>query len=239
MRGKLALTNNVAALQSAFAALASRDPGIPGMGLVYGDTGAGKTTAVTWLVTRTQGIFVRAMSSWTPTAMLGRVMRELGAEPMHRRAAMLDFIADRLLQEQRPLFVDEADYLLRDAGLLDTLRDIHDLTGAPVVLVGMSGIERRLVHRPQLARRVSHWIEFKPSNLEDARTLADTVCEVGIDDELLHRLHAEAKGSIGLMTVGLSRIEALAKANGWGNVTDTHWGARRLFLGSPQPAAND
>ena len=232
MRNKLAPTKNVAALQLAYVALATREPGIPGMGLVHGYTGAGKTTAVTWLVNRTEGVYVRATSSWTPAAMLGKVMQELGADPMHRRSAMLDYIADRLMEKQRPLFVDESDYLLRNAAMLDSLRDIHDVSGAPVILIGMAGIDRKLIHRPQLARRISHWVEFLPSDLDDARTLADTVCEIQIDDELLARVHAEAKGSIGLMVVGLSRIEALAKANSWKCVSAAHWGPRKLFLGA-------
>lgn len=233
MRSVVAPTKNVSALMNAYTALESRGPGIPGMGLVYGYTGAGKTTAVTWLMNKTSGVYVRAISSWTPASMLARVMQELGAEPLHRRAAMSDFITARLIEKQRPLFVDEADYLLRDVNMLDSLRDIHDLAGVPVILIGMSGIERRLVHRPQLARRISHWVEFLPSDQADARTLTDAVCEVQIDDDLLARLHREAKGSIGLMSVGLSRIEALGKANGWKSITAEHWGPRKLFLGSP------
>ncbi len=234
MRNKLALTKNVAALQVAFEALVSRDVGVPGMGLVHGYTGAGKTTAVTRLVNRTRGVYVRATSGWTPAAMLARIMIELGAEPMHRRAAMLDFIAAQLAQQQRPLFVDECDYLLKHPAMLDGLRDIHDLSGTPVVLVGMQGIDRRLVHKPQLARRISHWVEFLPSDIDDARTLADTVCEVQLDDELVARIHAEAKGSVGLMAVGLSRVEAFAKGNGWKTMTSALWGRRKLFLGTPE-----
>lgn len=237
MRSKVAPTKNVAALQLAFEALATREPGIPGMGLVHGYTGAGKTTAVTWMVNRTRGVYVRANSSWTPTAMLGRIMRELGAEQMHRRAAMLDFIVARMSEMQRPLFVDEADYLVGNSAMLDTLRDIHDMSLMPVLLVGMSGIERKITHRAQLARRISHWVEFLPSDLDDARTLAETVSEVRLDDELLERVHRESKGSIGLMVVGLARIESMAKANGWSTVTGDQWGTRRLFLGAPIAAA--
>ena len=57
------------------------------------------------------------------------------------------------------------------------------------------------------------------------------MCEVDLDDELLARLHAEAKGSIGLMTVGLARIEQLGRANGWQLITADQWGDRKLFIG--------
>jgi DNA transposition AAA+ family ATPase len=236
MRNKLALVKNVAALQMAYEALEGRDAGIPGMALLFGATGAGKTTAIAWMVARTHGVYVRAAAAWTLNSMLSRVMAELGANPMGRNAAMVDYIVQQLAEHQRPLFVDEADYLMGDARMIETLRDIHDLSGMPVVLIGMQGIEKRLVHRPQLARRISHWVEFHPADLEDAATLADTVCEVKLDDELLQRLHREAAGSMGLMTVGLARIEALGKSNGMKTVTAEAWGDRKLFLAAPRGA---
>lgn len=232
MKNKLAVTKNVAALQMAYEALAGRDSGVPGMGLVHGYTGAGKTTAITWLVNRTRGVYVRANATWTASAMLGRMMTELGAEPLHRGgAAMVEHITHNLASEQRPLFVDEADYLVRDLKMLETLRDIHDISGMPVVLIGMDKIDLKLKSRQQLMRRISQWVEFLPSDEDDARILCDTVCEVEIAPDLLELLHREAKGSVGLMVVGLSRIEALARANGWTAVDATKWADRKFFLG--------
>lgn len=232
MRYKVAITKSVAAMQVAYEELASRSAGIPGMCLVHGFTGAGKTTAVGWMVNRTRGVYVRAMRTWTPNTMLSRLMAELGAAPLSRNAAMVDHIVSELTASQRPLFVDEADYLLKDGAMIETLRDIHDLSGVPVVMVGMEGIERRIKVRPQLARRISHWVEFLRSDLDDARTVTQTVCEVALDDELLEHLHRAAAGSVGLMVVGLARIEQLAKANGWASITAAHWGSRKLFLGA-------
>lgn len=231
MRNKLAITKSVAALQMAYTALETRGFGVPGMALVHGYTGAGKTTAVTWLVNRTRGVYVRAMRTWTPSTMLGRIMTELGAAPLGRNAAMVDFIVGALTEQQRPLFVDEADYLVKSGDMIETLRDIHDLSGVPLVMVGMAGIERRLVSRPQIARRISHWVEFLRSDLEDTGLVATAACEVTLDDELLARVHTESGGSVGLAVVGLARIEALAKANGWRTVTAEQWGPRKLFLG--------
>lgn len=231
MKKNMAMVKNVMALQAAFEALSGREHGVPGMGLLYGHTGAGKTTAATWLISNSNGVYARANATWTPNAMLGKLMIELGAEPLHNGgAAMVKHITDALMLEQRPVFIDEADYLLSNLKMLETLRDIHDISGQPVVLIGMEGIERRLVHRQQLARRISQWVEFLPSDAEDARILADSICDITVEDDLLQSLHDEAKGSIGLMTVGLSRIEALAKANGWKKVDADQWGGRRLFL---------
>jgi len=233
MRHTLAMVKNLSKLDSAYEALAGRAPGVPGMGLVYGFTGAGKTTALAWLVNRVHGVYLRATACWTPTALLGGLMVELGAAPLGRSAAMVAHSVGELAASQRPLFVDEADYLVRDARMLDTLRDIHDLSGVPVLLCGMEGLERQLVHRPLLARRITQWIPFLAADPDDARILADTVCEVAIANDLLETLHRDAKGSIGLMVVGLARIEALAKAQGWAEVDAAHWRSRPFFLGGP------
>lgn len=231
MKNRLAPVKNVAALQAAYEALECRDPGVPGMGLVHGQTGAGKTTAVTWLMNRTNAIYVRAAATWTPAAMLGKIMNELGAEQLARgSAAMVDFITTTMAQDNRPLFVDEADYLVSNLKMLETLRDIHDVSGMPVLLVGMANIEKRLAGRKQLLGRISQWVEFAGCDAEDAATLARTVCEVGIAPDLLSRVHAEAHGSMRLLVVGLSRIESLAKAQGWSQVTAEQWGGRKLFL---------
>lgn len=239
MKNRLAPVKNVAALQSAFEAAASRDVGVPGMALLFGNTGAGKTTTVTWLMNRVNAIYVRAAATWTPSAMLGKIMNELGAVPLSggRSAQMVDHITDTMANEQRPLFVDESDYLLSNLKMLETLRDIHDVSGQPVLLIGMAGIEKRLVHRAQLARRISQWVEFKPLDIEDAGIVAKTICEVAIAPDLLQHLHEQAKGSMGLMVVGLSRIEGLAKANGWATVDADQWGPRRLFLSNSPKVA--
>lgn len=231
MRRVLAPIKNVAALHTAYEALASRDAGIPGMGLVHGYTGAGKTTAVTHLINNMRGLYVRASAAWTPASMLGKIMSELGAEPLGRSAPMVDHITATLEGEGRPLFVDEADYLLSNLKMLETLRDIHDVSGQPVVLIGMKGIEKKLVHRQQLARRISQWVEFMPADLEDAALLASAVCEVKVGEDLLAHLHTEAKGSVGLMTVGLARIESFARSNSHNSIDLKRWGNRQLFIG--------
>lgn len=239
MRNKLAVVKNIIHLQSAYQALASRDHGIPGIGLVYGYTGFGKTTAIAWLCNQVNGVYVRALGTWAPGTMLGTIMQELGAEPSYgNNAGMVQHIAQQLAQHNRPLFIDEGDYLLQNPKMIDTVRDLHDVSSAPVVLIGHDGFEKRLVHRKQLARRISQWVEFRAADRADARTLTDTVCEVEIEDDLLDRLHEEANGSMGLMAVGLSRIEALAKANGWKKVDAERWGNRQFFLSRAPKGGN-
>lgn len=234
MRYRLAPVKNVTRFFDGYGALANRDLGIPGIGLIYGNTGAGKSTALAYQVNQVNGVFVRATAVWTPSTMLGAICKELGNATHTQNARMLEVICEQLALSNRPLFVDEADYLLDNLKMLESLRDIHDTTSVPVILAGMAGIERRITRRAQFSRRISQWFEFEPLDLEDTRLLSDTVCEVPVAEGLLSRLHTAAKGNIGLMMVGLARIEDQGKRQHLDEIGDEDWGDRPFFLSRNQ-----
>lgn len=224
MKRQFALVKNAVKLTEAFQSIEKRGPGMPGMGVIHGETGAGKTTAVAWLVVQHDGIFIRANATWTPSSMLECLCLELGGSGFGKCSKMVDFIIERMAEGNRPLFVDEADYLVGNTKMVETLRDIHDLTGNPVFMIGMKGFDRRIYGRKQLSGRVYQWVDFRPAGIEDARTLTKTVCEVEVDDPLLKALHKRAGGSMRLMVIGLSKIESFGKTNGHGLVTLKIWG---------------
>jgi DNA transposition AAA+ family ATPase len=234
MRHELAKTKNVRLFISAVGELRNRPLGVEGMGLLWGEPGEGKTTVVAYAANTMDGIFLRANACWTVTAMLGALVTELGGAPRARRSVMMDDISQRLMNQERVIFIDEADYLFRQTEMLDTLRDIYDLTGAAVVLIGMERIARTIQDRGRFARRITQWVEFKGVDLDDARTLADTVCEVKLADDLLEHLHREAKANVGRMVVGLARIEQMAKTSGLETVTLDDWADRPLYFDQPK-----
>jgi hypothetical protein len=122
----IAQTKNLVQISEAAEALASRTPGLPGIGLVWGMTGAGKTTAACWLRDRVNAIFVRAYATWTPSAMLGAICLEAGLPRRGSCAAMVEAIVGRLVE---------------------TLRDIHDVSFQPLILIGMADFHRRVSQR--------------------------------------------------------------------------------------------
>ncbi|WP_028314695.1 AAA family ATPase [Desulfatibacillum aliphaticivorans] len=233
MQHKMAMTKNVRRFLAAVHELRDRPFGVEGMGLLFGIPGEGKSTTVAYATNAMNGIFVRAMSSWTVTTMMGALMVELGYEPLYRIAPMANTVTQALMEEPRPIFVDEADYLFRQPQMVDTLRDIYDVTGSPVILIGMELMARKIRTNGRFARRITQWIEFKGIDLADARVLADTMCEVGIDDVLLAYIHKEACANIGRMSTALSKVETFGKTNGMGLVTMDHWGDRPLFYDQP------
>lgn len=225
-------TKNTVRLHQMYAALAKRDAGVPGMGLVRGFSGAGKTTAIRELIKSTDGVYVRAMALWSPTALCESIAGGIGLEPVRGSNKLILAVIDRLVVNPRPIFVDEADYLFGAPKLLEILRDITDSTNVPVVLVGMDGIERKVLRFRQHARRILRSVEFLPLDSEDFDKLCDRVSEVALAPCLKTHLYQQTKGSVGLAMVGLSQIEKFGM--GMGEVTLDDWqGAdKQLFLGA-------
>jgi DNA transposition AAA+ family ATPase len=62
-------TKNTVRLNQMYAALAKRERGVPGFGLVYGMTGLGKTRAVESMAASIGAVYVRCETLWTPISL--------------------------------------------------------------------------------------------------------------------------------------------------------------------------
>src|SRR4051794_5772932 len=103
MRSKIVPISNVARLAEAGEALLSRSNGMPGMGLVSGETGYGKSTPVAWLAPRQHGVFVRMLATTTPSSMCEAICRELGISRRVSNVATIESIVEKLAETNRPL----------------------------------------------------------------------------------------------------------------------------------------
>ena len=235
MRTRIIPVENIARLTTAADELLHRAKGMPGMGLVHGETGYGKTTAVTWLINKVHGVYVRAYATWTPAAMLSALLLELDRAPRGGCNQMMRDLIEALNNSHRPVFVDEADYLVNSNRMTEALRDIHDVASVPVILIGMGGIDQRLSHRKQLTGRVLQDVRFEPSSLADARLLADGLCEVKLRDDLLERIHRRSMGGVRQLLVGMARVEQQAKAQGLSEIGSAEWGKGEDFFTGEAP----
>lgn len=220
MKTVIAPIKNVQNFAVAGKALIDRPVSKPGLGLVTGDVGLGKTRTLSWWANRVDAPYIRAFATWkTAGPMLASMCHELGIEPRRQHEETRKLVADTLARadKPRPLVVDEADYLVKYPELLDTLRDIHDLSGSAVLLIGMKSFVSKLLslkEQEQFVSRVSQFVEFKPLDREDAGTLVNAIADVTISDALVDRMHAEAMGSARLLTIAVDQIENLAKRKG-------------------------
>jgi DNA transposition AAA+ family ATPase len=231
MRSLVVPVKNMGRLAEASGALLTRTPGTPGMGLIFGKSGLGKTTATAWFVNKCNGVYVRALSTWTPCTMLQEILRELDVAPTRLRAApMVTQIVEILRLTGRPLFLDEFDYIVEDKKMTETLRDIHDLSSVPIVLVGMDQVKKKVQLREQFVNRIAQWVEFKTADFEDCSILYDQLCEVKIHSDLLRKLFEASKGVVRLIVIGLDVIERRAKTLGLKEINLEKWGSAGFFL---------
>lgn len=230
MKHKIIPVKNVTRLAQAYHALESRPLNTPGMGLVWGDTGRGKTTATAWLINRCNGVYVRALALWNATAMLRAIAEELDLDTKGTRTALEMRVIEKLAETQRPLFVDEADHIVGNELMMEALRDIHDLSTVPVVLIGMGQMRKKVARYAQLENRIMQWIEFAPCDHEDAITMAKGMCEVEVEEELLTELIEMTRGEVRRLVVGLAQIEDEAKVQSVLKIGKSQF-KREFFLG--------
>ena len=234
MKTKIAIVSNVVATQLMVESLNQRAYGVPGIGLIYGEPGLGKTTATAWLVNRCNGIYIRATSGMTLAQLLRQIVKELSGPDIHTKEGMLNYIIESMATSVNPrtLFIDEADYLLNDKEALESVRDIHDLTSCPVVLIGMEAVRRKLQRHKQFYSRISEWLEFMPTQFEDLQIIVNAVIEptLTIQDDLLKQLLSDTDGEVRRISTGLSKVEAFALANGLTSIDLQQWGSKEFFL---------
>lgn len=185
------------------------------LGLIHGDTGLGKTTATAWFAVQHSAFYIRAMAAWrTPSALLRTICRELEIPTRRYLDVMLDDITRKLSMENRPLFIDEADYLVRFPDIRDSIMDLQDMSTMPIILVGMKDIKREIRKSEKFDNRFLIDVEFKPLDDDDARLIAAQLCEVEVAEDLQAHLFKFARGNTRRITTGLYRIEQVAASLG-------------------------
>ncbi|RJP82775.1 MAG: ATP-binding protein [Desulfobacteraceae bacterium] len=146
-------------------ALVSRDPSLPGLGLIYGKWGYGKSTAVEYYYSISDVFYIVIERLWRPRRMLEEICDILNlGDSEYRLDRLSDQVSEGLKKWGKPLFIDEADYLLKNSMMLDVIRDIHEKTRVPIILIGMEKLYRNLQKHGQFFSRIlpASIVEFYP-----------------------------------------------------------------------------
>lgn len=220
MKSAVAPVKNVKTFAIAGQALLDRSVHTPGIAVVHGKAGYGKSRTVAWWASRNQASYIRARATWRAAGpMLVAICAELGITPRAKNDDNINMIADVLARsaKPRPLVIDEADYLVKHGVLLDAVRDIHDISGAAVLLIGMEHFVRRLIslqEQEQFVSRITQNVQFKALDREDAAELLSVIGEVGVEPDLVDRLFKETGGNARLLVNAMDQIERHAKNKG-------------------------
>lgn len=211
MKNVFVETQNVRAFREALSVLSDSKKGQPGLGVVWGQAGRGKTECCREYAVRNGSLYLRVMQDWTPRAMLAAICYEVNGANPHRADIAKRSAVQFLEAEQVPLIVDEADRLRPN--LIEHLRDIHDLSGAPVVLVGEEALLPMIESRRRLWSRVTQSVQFGPIQAEDVLLFALKSAALKVSPEAAQEIRQRANGDFRLVWRDIQALERMARTN--------------------------
>jgi DNA transposition AAA+ family ATPase len=221
MKKVFAKISNVNNFLSAITKLNNREEGIPGMALIYGEPGLGKTRTALWWAAQHDGVFVRTKKLMSGRWLLEELVAELGESPTWKTSELFRQCIEQLLAKPRVVIVDEVDYLTYDARVIETLRDIHDTTGTPIVFIGMGNADKKLMRYRHLYDRFSEVLKFHDLTEADVKTITEQMCDVRLSEDAVKYIHDRAH-RFRRVVVWLYKAESFAKGNNLKEITAKH-----------------
>lgn len=211
-----AALKNVLGCTALVTKLQNRAPGLPGLGVINGPSGYGKSMASLYVQNRTRAIRVEIGDSWTRKTLLENILREAGVHKPRGTIASLARQAIDVLGDdpKRPLFIDEADWLV-DKGMIELVRELHEHSQVPVLLIGEEQLPEKLMLIERVHNRVLDWYPAQPCDLEDTRKLAVLFLKgAEVSDQLLDRVRQQCEGRARRIVTTFDDMTAWARNNG-------------------------
>lgn len=228
---KIVPLTNVGLLASAIERAQARPQGLPGLVVMYGASGLGKTVGAAFAANIYRGYYVECRDTWTKKAFLSAILREMGIPPGRTMAEMAEQVADQLSRSARPLIVDDVQYLL-DKAAANVLTDIYNASHGTIVLIGEERVPASMAKKERLHNRVLEWVPAQPATLEDMRLLAtQSYPKLQIHDDLLEDLRRAVRGCLRRIVVNLYHVYSEASAMCLDSIDLALWGKRGWFTG--------
>lgn len=229
---RIAQLSNLDLVAVAADQLLNRVDGLPGIGVIYGQPGRGKTIACVALANQARGYYVQMRSAWNRKALLEKMLIEMSIKPASTITAMLDQICEQIAASRRPLIVDEFDFCLRSDSMVELVRDIYEGSQGTMILVGEEQLPTKLKKWERFHSRVMAWIPALPVSLQDAYKLAPIYCPgVEIAEDLMAHIVNIANGSVRRVSVNLTLIHNHAMLHAEDKLNLAMWGNGDLYTG--------
>lgn len=233
-KARFAPLKNVTALMTLVNRLQARTVDLPGFGVFHGPSGYGKTKAAIYVCNKCSAPMVSIGDSWTRRKFLEHVLRELGTvKPRGTVADMTEQAIEQLGEHiDRPLLIDEADKAV-DKGWIELIRELHDYSQAPIVLIGEEQLPSKLMRVERVHNRVLDWQPAQACDLDDARKLAMVYApQLVIDEALLDHVRAQCKGVARRISTTLAEMGEFAMTSGL-TTLDLKSYTGRIYIGEP------
>jgi len=223
-RSGIAPTQTVAVAMAAMEQIQSRAHGMPGLGVLSGRPGLGKTSALTRLAhpAGSNAVYIACRSFETTKSLAQLVLRELGEAVKDRWSvpSMFELACERFAEQGRPLVVDEADRIA-EKNAIEFLRDIHDIGQVPILLVGEEHLKRKLASKHERFHdRVLVWATAMPVDAGDlAKLLSHYTPGLQLTSDASKALLMKTGGVARRVVTMLHGLQELSRTKGLSTIT--------------------
>ena len=192
--------------------LINKPKNIPKMGLVYGEPGLGKSQTALWLSCKYDGIYLRASNLMTGRWLLEEMVKELDEIPRFLTSDNFNIVIKKLKQNPQVIFIDEIDYLMNNYKSIETLRDIHDETGCPIIFIGMGLAHRKLERYKHLYDRFSEILKFETFGVSDLSQIIGQLSEIPFIPDAIEYIYSKYNRFRQIIQL-INQMETFAKDN--------------------------
>ena len=198
--------------------LINKPQNIPKMGLVYGEPGLGKSQTALWLACKYDGIYLRASNLMTGRWLLEEMVKELDEIPRFLTSDNFNIVVNKLKQNPQIIFIDEIDYLMNNYKTIETLRDIHDETGCPIIFIGMGLAHRKLERYKHLYDRFSEILKFETFGVNDLSQIINQLSEIPFTPDAVEYIHSKFNRFRQIVQL-INQMENFSKDNNLAEIT--------------------
>ena len=198
--------------------LRNKPKNIPKMGLVYGEPGLGKSQTALWLACKYDGIYLRASNLMTGRWLLEEMVKELDEIPRFLTSDNFNIVIKKLKRNPQIIFIDEIDYLMNNYKTIETLRDIHDETGCPIIFIGMGLAHRKLERYKHLYDRFSEILKFEVFTTNDIGQIIKQLSEIPFTPDAIEYIHTKYNRFRQIVQL-INQMETFAKDNNLTEIT--------------------
>ena len=228
---KIVPLTNVGLLSAAIDRALQRPIGLPGLVVMYGPSGLGKSVAAAYAANLHRAYYVECRNAWSRKALLQAILREMAVTPARTLSEMVDQVAEQLTRSGRPLIVDDVQYLL-EKSVANVLTDLYNASQGTIVLIGEEGVAASLGKLERLHNRVLEWVPAQAASLADVKRLAtESYPKLQLADDLLADLNKSVSGCLRRVAVNLYRVNSEATASSMPAIDLATWGKRGWFTG--------
>lgn len=209
-------------------------PNLPRMGVFFGRSGDGKSSAAAVVANQYRCVYVECRSYFTKKSLLLAILEELGVRPAKTIYEMVNQIGQELIDTRSPLILDEMDHIVEKRGLVELVRDVYHVSNTPILMIGEEQFPKRLKRWERFDNRILDWTPAEACDLADAKKLARVYAPgVTIADDLLQEIVNRTRGVTRRVCVNIEqvRVEVKNTSPTGGGINLATWGSRPFFTG--------